>query len=94
MATLAHGCALVTTSPTKPVPELVHGENIWLVPAADGRTLSEAIILLMQDRELRVKLGEGAKKLAGNFSWEEIARCTTEFYQSIEDPRTKGAPRG
>lgn len=94
MATLAHGCALVTTIPTVPVPELIHGENVWLVPAADAGALSEAILLLKDDRDLRARLGAGAKKVAANFSWDEIARRTVEFYQSIEDPREQGAPRG
>jgi glycosyltransferase involved in cell wall biosynthesis len=53
----------------------------------DGEKFSEAILLLIKDDDLRSKLGNGAKKLAKNFSWEEIARRTLEFYQSIEDPR-------
>jgi glycosyltransferase involved in cell wall biosynthesis len=87
MAALAQGCALVTTTPSTPLPKLVHGQNIWLIDQMDGEKFSEAILLLIKDDDLRSKLGNGAKKLAKNFSWEEIARRTLEFYQSIEDPR-------
>jgi len=87
MATLAQGCALVTTIPTDPLPELVHGQNVWLVDQADGEKFSEAILLLIENNTLRLKLRNGAKKLAKNFSWDEIARRTLEFYQRLEDPR-------
>jgi len=87
MAALAQGCALVTTTPSTPLPKLVHGQNIWLIDQMDGEKFSEAILLLIKDDDLRSKLGNSAKKLAKNFSWEEIARRTLEFYQSIEDPR-------
>jgi len=89
MATLAQGCALVTTIPTIPLSELVHGENVWLVPSKNGKALSEAITDLMQDKALRMKLKNGAKKLAKNFAWDEIAKRTLDFYQSIEDPKRK-----
>ncbi len=87
MATLAQGCALVTTTPNELISELVHGENVWLVSRENQKALSEAIIFLMQDETSRMKLKNGAKKLAKNFTWDEIAKRTLEFYQSIEDPR-------
>lgn len=93
MATLAHGCALITTAPQSPVAELVHGENIWLVAADDPGRLSEAITALLADPALRAKLGKGAKEVAKSFSWEEIAGRSVEFYQSVDDPREMGAPR-
>jgi glycosyltransferase involved in cell wall biosynthesis len=93
MAALAHGCPLVTTAPSTPVKELVHGENVWFTAPDDAGTLAGAVQVLMRDSDLRTKLGNGAKQTAGNFSWDKIARRTVRFYQSIEDPRTKGAPR-
>ncbi len=93
MAALAHGCPVVTTNPFAPVEELVHGENVWFAAPENAGMLGEAVQMLMQDRDLRLKLSDGAKQAAGNFSWDKIARRTVGFYQSIEDPRTKGAPR-
>jgi glycosyltransferase involved in cell wall biosynthesis len=89
MAALAQGCALLTTAPTAPLPELVHSQNVWFVNQANGKTLSEAVLTLTEDDALRKKLGQGAKRLAKEFSWEDIARRTLEFYQSIEDPRDR-----
>jgi glycosyltransferase involved in cell wall biosynthesis len=87
MAAIAQGCTLVTTTPTTPLPDLVHGQNVWFVDQAEREQLSKAILTLVNDDALRMKLSEGAKKLAKNFSWEEIANRTLDFYQNIEDPR-------
>ena len=91
MAALAHGCPIVTTYPAAPVEALVNGENTWFAAPEHAAALAGAIRILMQNDDLRRKLGRGAKQAAGNFSWDQIARRTVEFYQSIEDPRTKGA---
>jgi glycosyltransferase involved in cell wall biosynthesis len=91
MAALAHGCPIVTTYPSAPVEELVHGENVWFFAPDDAAALAGVIRVLMQNDDLRQRLGSGAKQAAGNFSWDKIAHRTVGFYQSIDDPRTKGA---
>ncbi len=83
MAILAHGRSLITTKPTMPTPEMMHGENCWLVPPDEADSLAQAIQELLADEPKRRKLGAGAEKVAGLFSWERIAQETAVFYQQL-----------
>ena len=80
MAALGHGLPIITTAPQVPLPELVHGRNIYLVPRQDARALGEAIDLLARDATLRELLGEGARELSSEFGWPRIAARTLEVY--------------
>jgi glycosyltransferase involved in cell wall biosynthesis len=76
-AALAHGCAIVSTTPRVPLPELGHGENILLVPPQDPQALSEAVLRL-RDPALRRRIGDGARVSAQQFTWERIAQRTVD----------------
>ena len=82
-AALAHGVPILTTRPRVGLPELIHGQNVYLVAPDDARALAAAIGQLAADPHLRHRLGEGAKILAEQFGWERIAADTLELYQSI-----------
>ena len=77
-AALAHGCAIVSTEPRVPLPELVDGENIVLVPPDDPKALSRAAQRLHDDSVLRGRIGRGAGVLSRQFAWSEIAMRTVE----------------
>lgn len=83
MAALAHGRALITTTPIAPTPQLITGENCYLVPVGDVGALGTAVQTLTNEASLREKLGQGATQLAEQFSWEKIAAETAVFYQSL-----------
>ena len=85
MAALSHGLPIVSTRPRVDVPELVHGENILLVPPDAPVALAEAIARLAQDANLRRRLGEGAARLAQVFTWEKIAEKTKALYEEISN---------
>jgi glycosyltransferase involved in cell wall biosynthesis len=80
---LAHGRPLITTSPTTSTPVLVHGQNVWFVPAADEVALAEAVQNLLADPELRQKLGQEAARVAALFTWDRIAAQTAEFLSQL-----------
>ncbi len=61
-------------------PQLVHGDNVWLVPPESPTALAEAVQRLAQDESLRTRLGTGAQQLAAHFGWEEIAQRHREVY--------------
>ena len=88
MAVLAHGRPLITTEPTEPTPELVHRENVWLVPPGDAASLADAIQILGADSDLRQRLGADAAKTAGLFTWDQIAKSTVEFFAELPDPKS------
>lgn len=81
MAALAHGCPLITTHPAMPTPELVHGQNVWLVPPGDVVALAQAIQIVTTAPDVRRQLGEGAAQVAQLFTWDKIAAKTAEFFQ-------------
>lgn len=83
MAALAHKRPLLSTIPQTPTPDLVHGENCWLVPANDPAALTEAVQTLIADSELRLKLGQGAGLVAGRFTWDHIAAQTLDFFREL-----------
>ena len=88
MAALAHGRPLITTNPSEPAPELVHGENVWLIPAGSSSSLSEAVEKLASDEDLSQSLGKGAATTAGLFTWDQIAKATTTFFTKIPGPKS------
>jgi len=83
LAALTHGMPIVSTQPQVVLPELVHGENVWLVPAGDPEALAGAIARLADDPTLRERLGEGALELSEHFGWSGIAERTLEVYEDV-----------
>ncbi len=83
MAALAHGRPIITTKPTTPIDQLIHGENVWMTPVDDPEELSDAIDHLAADPDLRAKLGATAEETSFQFSWDEIAAKTVAFYKEI-----------
>jgi glycosyltransferase involved in cell wall biosynthesis len=81
MAGLAHGCAIISTVPQVPLPDVVEGQHVRLVPAADPAALAGAMRQLAADAGLRARLGQGAAQLSQLFGWESIARQTVAVYQ-------------
>lgn len=77
-AALAHGCPIISTQPTVPLPELVEAENVLLVPPSDPKALSHAAQRLHNDLELKQRIGQGAARLAQQFTWAQIARRTVD----------------
>ena len=82
-AALVHGMPILTTQPRVHLPELIDGKNIYLVPPEDAGAVASAVSHLAGDRELREKLGAGAKVLAEMFGWDRIAADTLDLYRAI-----------
>lgn len=51
-----------------------------LVPPRDERALAEALCRLLQDRALRLEMGEYGARTAALYSWEHIAEQVLDFY--------------
>lgn len=79
-ACLSHGRAIVTTRPAVPLPEIRHGENMWLIQPGAPEELAEAVASLAHDHALRERLEKGAAALAAEFTWERIARQTAALF--------------
>ena len=66
------------------IPDVVKdGENGLLVPPKDERALADAIIYLLENDDIREKMGKNGRKKAEGYSWEKIAEETEEVYLSL-----------
>lgn len=83
LAVLAHGLPVVTTRPALPLPELADGETALLVPPDDPAALAAAVARLAADEALRRRLGEGARRVAAAFGWENIAAQHLALYREL-----------
>jgi glycosyltransferase involved in cell wall biosynthesis len=83
MAAIAHGCAIVATRGFRPPPELVHEQNIYLVPPDDARALATALRTVALDGDLRARLQAGADRLHAMFTWERIADQTLALFSEL-----------
>lgn len=83
MAALAHGVPIVTTVPRVDLPELLPEDNVVLVPPEQPLELADAVMRVADHAGLRARLGEGARRLSQNFTWDKIARDTLAVYEAL-----------
>lgn len=81
-AALANGCAIVTTHPQDPTPELAADSDLLLVPPRDPAATAAAVRRVAADPRLAEKLRANARKAARQFSWEVIAARHLEVYNA------------
>lgn len=79
MAALAHGRAIVTTTPETEAPEL-EGALIT-APPGDADQLAEAILATWNDAQHREKLEKQSLRVADYFAWNGIAERTLALYE-------------
>jgi glycosyltransferase involved in cell wall biosynthesis len=80
MAGLAHGCAIATTTPETPVPELVEGRDLLYFPPEDAAAAAAAVLRIAGDPALAARLRAGARAVAAAFTWEGIAEAHERLY--------------
>jgi glycosyltransferase involved in cell wall biosynthesis len=84
MAGLANGCAIVTTTPQGPLPELQDGRDLLYVGAEDEKALAAAVLRIARDPQLMARLRTNARQRSQLFAWDAIARTHLACYH---DPR-------
>lgn len=80
MAGLANGCAIVTTTPRTPLPELVDGREWLTVPPEAGEATAQAVLRIADDPALALALRENARARSRLFTWESIAARHLPLY--------------
>jgi glycosyltransferase involved in cell wall biosynthesis len=67
------------------VPEVVsHGVTGWLTPPGDQRALSQKLIALALDSNLRAQMGEaGRTRVEAEFSLTRLADSSADFYYQV-----------
>lgn len=70
---LARGGAVIASDLPALREILTHDVTAWLVPPGDVQALAGALSRLAADRPLRERLGQAAKALSSQFTWERRA---------------------
>ena len=58
-------------------------ESAVLVPPGEPEPLGRELVALLEDETRRQRLGEGARKVAGAYSWDPIARRLLAIYEEL-----------
>jgi glycosyltransferase involved in cell wall biosynthesis len=83
LESMARGKAMVATSVGGTPEAIIDGDTGLLVPPGDWRQLGEAIATLLQDNDLRCRMGANARKRAEvHFDVQQWVRRTLELYVS------------
>lgn len=83
LAGLTHGLPVLTTANDLLPKNYVHLENMFLIKQNDMSALLTSLEKLATSSDLRVRLKNGALKLAKNFDWEYIAKQTQKVYEGL-----------
>jgi len=79
-------CLPVIASRFGGIPEIViHGETGLLVESEDVEGFGKAIVLLVENKNLRLEMGrKGRKRTEEKFDWEKSVRRMIEIYHQIQ----------
>jgi len=53
------------------------------IPVDDPAALSERLITILENRDLRARMSQQAVEIAQNYAWEKIATSMTTLYQNV-----------
>lgn len=70
---LARGGAIIASDLPALREVLTHGETAWLVPPGDVQALAGALTMLATDATLRGRLGQAARVLSADYTWDRRA---------------------
>ena len=71
---MSAGKPIITSNQGGPIEAVAHGVNGFLIEIGDTNKLSEYLIVLLMDKELRKRLGEeGRRKMVKNYNWDAVA---------------------
>ena len=72
---------ILAINETLPDDVLRNGENGFFV--SNSKDLSQTIIKLLEDDELRLKMGEKSRKMVTKFDWQKVAESIMHEYNTI-----------
>jgi len=85
---MALGCPVVATDcPVGPRELIGDNENGILVPMKDPEKMAEAMIRIMEDEELRIRIVENGKRKAQEFSISTSVRKYEELFKKLLERR-------
>jgi glycosyltransferase involved in cell wall biosynthesis len=89
---MASALPVITTRAAGASELINHGESGWLLDdAANSARLAEALERFTEDRPLCERVGANARRLAEQWTWDEVARRTLQVYKQVERGATWSA---
>jgi len=83
----AYGLPVITTRVGDYAVMMKSLHHAIVIPPNNVDELTEALLMLTQDEQLRRKLSRNAREFAKGFSWKEIARKHLEVYEALASGR-------
>ena len=80
MAGLVNGCAIVTTTPQAPLPELAMERDVMYVAPGNDEAAARAVARVLDNPWLAERLRTNARERARLFTWEGIAAAHVAAY--------------
>jgi glycosyltransferase involved in cell wall biosynthesis len=82
----ASGLAIIASGENGKPSSLKHGETGWIVPPCDEDALSQAIVLLSSDIELRRRIGRAARiEAESRHAWRHTAERLEQLFDRVVD---------
>ncbi|MDP2924115.1 MAG: glycosyltransferase family 4 protein [Candidatus Omnitrophota bacterium] len=80
---MAKPCIVAGTPAIREI--IIHGENGYIIKSGDATELKEAIVLLANNKELRDRLGNNARRtiLERGYTWENNAKKIIRIYNDV-----------
>ena len=70
------------------IPDVVKdGENGLLVPPRDSEALADTIIYLLENEDIRKRMGKNGRDKVEDSSWERIAEETEKIYMNLQNSK-------
>jgi glycosyltransferase involved in cell wall biosynthesis len=85
---MALGAPLLTT-PVGGISEMVDRDSALLVPAADPASLADAIVRVVADEELRVRMAQVARARVGEFTADAVVPRIERIYDEVFSERLR-----
>ena len=85
---LACGLPIITTRIRAAADWLEEGRNVLFVPPREPDRLTEAVVRLLDDPDLRERMSEAGRDLAQKFDREHVAREFLLLYESLNGRRS------
>ncbi len=73
----------IVTYATTAIPEVVTEQQGFLIPPGDIDSLKEKLLILIQDKKLRQKLGHDGHQKVKNYHWQKSAQMLLEAYSQF-----------
>jgi len=80
---MASGTPVVATDIPGYSSVVTHGHDGLLAKTRDRRSIAEALLSLIHDKSLRLKMAENGLQTAEKYSWQNVSRQIADYYQFL-----------